>query len=175
MSRRKSRTFKKLYKIKVIEHRTVLIEADTAQAAIDSVEGNKDRVVGSARQLHQTNEDGGRTRLVPSKVIKKTAKVISEKDSADAIYARAKRKAAKEAGQVQCTNCGKTRAKHHFYDRVTEMYHGEIDLHEYNTVVGMKRWFEMNKDINKRYGFNNPTDFDKEDIARLKKLGISIT
>jgi hypothetical protein len=32
----------------------------------------------------------------------------------------------------------------------------------------------MNKDINKKYGFNNPTDFDKEDIARLKKLGISV-
>ncbi len=174
MSRRKSKTFKKLYKIKVIEHRTVLIEADTAQAAIDSVEGNKDRVVGSARQLRETKEHG-RTRLVPSKVIKKTAKVISEQDSADAIYARAKRKAAKEAGQVQCTYCGKTRAKHHFYDRVTEMYHGEIDLHEYSTVAGMKRWFEMNKDINKRHGFNNPTEFDKEELERFEKLGISIT
>lgn len=174
MSRRKRTTFKKLYKIKVIEHRTVLIEADTEQAAIDAVEGNKDRVLGSARQLRQTNERG-KTSMVPSKVIKKTAKVIQEQDSADAIYARAKRKAAREAGQVQCTNCGKTRAKHHFYDRVTEMYHGEIDLHEYNTVAGMKRYFEMNKDINKRLGFNNPTEFDKEELERLEKLGISIT
>ena len=173
MARKKPRTYKKLYKLKVIEHRTVLVEADTEQAAIDSVEGNKDYVVGSARQLRQTNERG-QTRILPSKVIKKTAKVISEQDSADAIIARAKRKAAREAGQVKCTNCGKTRAKHHFYDRVTQMYHGEIDLHEYNTVVGMKRWFEMNKDINKRYGFNNPTDFDKAEIARLKKLGISV-
>ena len=173
MARKKPRTYKKLYKLKVIEHRTVLVEADTAKAAIDSVEGNKDYVPKSARQLRQTNERG-QTHIYPSKVIKKTAKVIQEQDSADAIYARAKRKAAREAGQVKCTNCGKTRAKHHFYDRVTEMYHGEIDLHEYNTVVGMKRWFEMNKDINKRYGFNNPTDFDKAEIARLKKLGISV-
>ena len=172
MARKKPRTFKKLYKLKVIEHRTVLIEADTEQDAIDAVEGNKDRIIGSARQLRKTDERG-RTSHVPSKVVKKTARVISEQDSADAIYARAKRKAAREAGQVQCTTCGKTRAKHHFYDRVTEMYHGE-DLHTYSTVAGMKRWFEMNKDINKRLGCNNPTEFDKEETARLKKLGISV-
>ena len=148
MARRKPRTYKKLYKLKVIEHRTVMVEADTEQAAIDSVEGNKDYVVGSARQVRETNSKG-QYRIVPSKVIKKTAKVIEEKDSADVIAARVKRKAAREAGQVQCTNCGKTRAKHHFYDRVTEMYHGEIDLHEYSTVEGMKRWFEFNKGLNK--------------------------
>jgi len=174
MSRRKPRTFKKIYTIKVIEHRTVFIEADTAQAAIDAVEGNKDRVVGSTRQLRETNERG-QTRIVPSKVIKKTAKVIQEEETVDAIFARAKRRAARQAGQVKCTNCGKTRAKHHFYDRVTEMYHGEIDLHEYSTVEGMKRWFEMNKEINKKYGHNNQTEFDKEELERLEKLGISIT
>ena len=174
MSRRKSKTFKKLYKLKVIEHRTVMVEADTEQAAIDSVEGNKDYIAGSARQLRQTNERG-QSRIVPSKVIKKTAKVISEQDSADVIIAKAKRKAAREAGQVKCINCGKTRAKHHFYDRVTEGYHGEIDLHEYRTVAGMKRRFEFNKEINKEHGFENQTEFDKEDIERLKKLGISIT
>ena len=173
MTRKKPRTYKKLYKLKVIEHRTVMVEADTAQAAIDSVEGNKDYVVGSARQVRETNNKG-QHRIVPSKVIKKTAKVIEEKDSADVIEARLKRQAAREAGQVQCTNCGKTRAKHHFYDRVTGMYHGEIDLHEYSTVEGMKRWFEFNKGINKRLGINNPTEFDKEEIERLKKFGISV-
>ena len=38
----------------------------------------------------------------------------------------------------------------------------------------MKRWFEMNKEINKKYGHSNKTEFDKEDIKRLKKLGISV-
>ena len=51
MARRKPRTYKKQYKLKVIEHRTVMVEADTEQAAIDSVVGSPDYVVGSARQL----------------------------------------------------------------------------------------------------------------------------
>jgi hypothetical protein len=173
MARQKPRTFKKLYKIKIIEHRTVLVEADTEQDAIDAVEGNKDRVIGSARQLRKTDERG-RKRIVPSEVIKKTAKVISEQDSADVIIARANRKAAYEAGQVLCTTCGKTRAKHHFYERYDEIYLGKEDEHEYSTVEGMKRWFEMNKEINKKYGHNNQTEFDKEETARLKKLGISV-
>ena len=173
MGRRKPRTYKKLYKLKVIEHRTVMVEADTEQAAIDSVEGNKDYVVGSARQVRETNSKGQR-RIVPSKVIKKTAKVIEEKDSADVIEARLKRQAAREAGQVQCTTCGKSRTKYHAYDRYSEMYYGE-DGHEYHTVEGMKRWFEFNKSLNEKHVFENQTEFDKEDIERLKKLGINIT
>jgi hypothetical protein len=106
-------------------------------------------------------------------VIKKTAKAISVQDSADVIEARVKRQAAREAGKVQCTKCGKTRTKYHAYDRYSEMYYGE-DGHEYHTVEGMKRWFEMNKEINKKYGHNNQTEFDKEDIERLEKLGISV-
>lgn len=172
MARRKPRTYKKLYKLKVIEHRTVMVEADTEQAAIDSVEGNKDYVVGSARQLRETNNKGQR-RIVPSKVIKKTAKVIEENDSADVIIARHKRQAARQAGQVQCTTCGKTRTKYHAYDRYSEMYYGE-DGHEYHTVEGMKRWFEFNKSLNEKHGFENQTEFDKEDIERLEKFGISV-
>jgi len=173
MARKKPKTYKKLYKLKIIEHRTVLVEADTEQAAINSVEGNKDYITGSARQLRQTDERG-RSRIVPSKVIKKTAKVVKEQDSADAMYARANRKAAYEAGQVLCTTCGKTRAKHHFYERYEEIYLGKEDEHEYSTVEGMKRWFEMNKEINKKYGHNNQTEFDLEDIERLQKFGISV-
>jgi len=173
MARKKPRTYKKLYKLKVIEHRTVMVEADTEQAAIDSVEGNKDYVVGSARQLRQTNERG-QSRIIPSKVIKRTAKVIHVQDSADVIEARVKRQIAYEAGQVLCTTCGKTRAKHHFYERYEDIYLGKEDEHQYTTVEGMKRWFEMNKEINKKYGHNNQTEFDKEDIERLEKFGISV-
>jgi len=172
MARKKPRTYKKLYKLKVIEHRTVMVEADTEQAAIDSVEGNKNYVVGTARQLRETNERG-QSRIIPSKVIKRTAKVIHVQDSADVIEARAKRKAAREAGQVLCTTCGKTRTKHHWYNRYEESYYG-YDDHAYQTVEGMKRWFEFNKEINKKYGHNNQTEFDKEDIERLKKFGISV-
>lgn len=172
MARRKPRTYKKQYKLKVIEHRTVMVEADTEQAAIDSVVGSPDYVVGSARQLRETNIKN-QSRIVPSKVIKKTAKVIEEQDSADVIEARAKRKAAYEAGQVLCTTCGKTRAKHHWYNRYEEWYYGDDD-HTYQTVAGMKRMFEMNKEINKKYGHSNQTEFDKEDIKRLEKFGISV-
>ena len=173
MARKKPRTYKKLYKLKVIEHRTVMVEADTEQAAIDSVEGNKDYVVGSARQLRQTNERG-QSRIIPSKVIKRTAKVIHVQDSADVIEARVKRQIAYEAGQVLCTTCGKTRAKHHFYERYEDIYLSKEDEHQYTTVEGMKRWFEMNKEINKKYGHSNQTEFDKEDIERLEKFGISV-
>jgi len=173
MARKKPRTYKKLYKLKVIEHRTVMVEADTEQAAIDSVEGNKDYVVGSARQLRQTNERG-QSRIIPSKVIKRTAKVIHVQDSADVIEARVKRQIAYEAGQVLCTTCGKTRAKHHFYERYEDIYLGKEDEHQYTTVEGMKRWFEFNKEINKKYGHSNQTEFDKEDIERLEKFGISV-
>ena len=126
MGRRKPRTYKKQYKLKVIKHYTVMVEADTEQAAIDSVVGSPDYVFGSARQLRETNERG-QSRLVPSKVLKKTAKVISETDSADVIEARIKRQMAYEAGQVLCTTCGKTRAKHHFYERYEEIYLGKED------------------------------------------------
>lgn len=173
MGRRKPRTYKKLYKLKVIEHRTVMVEADTEQAAINSVVSSKDYVVGSARQLREKNERG-QYRIVPSKNIKTTAKVIEEQDSADVIEARAKRKAAYEAGQVLCTTCGKTRTKHHWYNRYEESYYG-YDDHAYQTVKGMKRWFEFNKSINEKYGHNNQTEFDKEDIERLEKFGINIT
>lgn len=178
MSRKKSRTFKKLYKIKVIKHSTVLIEADTEQAAIASVEGNKDYVYGSARQLRQTDERG-RTRLVPSKVIKKTAKVISEQDSAYAIAARVNRQIAKELSQELCYTCGKTRAKEHSYDRVTETYWG-FDGHEYQSIKGMQRWFGYNKEWNqkrKEEGFdsNLPTEFTKYELDHIKKFDISIT
>jgi hypothetical protein len=113
--------------------------------------------------------------IVPSKVIKKTAKVIQEQDSADAIYARAKRKAAREAGQVNYVlTAVRLELNITFMTELQKCIMEKMICHEYNTVVGMKRWFEMNKDINKRYGFNNPTDFDKAEIARLKKLGISV-
>ena len=178
MARKKPRTYKKLYKLKVIEHRTVLVEADTEQAAIDSVEGNKNYVVGTARQLREQNESG-QYRLVPSKVIKKTAKVIKEQDSADVIQARVKRQIAKELSQELCYTCGKTRAKYHFYDRVTELYHGE-DLHEYHSVKGMQRWFEYNKAFNQERkekgldSWNLPTEFTKYELEHIKKLGISV-
>ena len=59
--------------------------------------------------------------------MKRKAKVISEQDSADVIEARIKRQIAYEAGQVLCTTCGKTRAKHHFYERYEQIYLGNED------------------------------------------------
>ena len=174
MSRRKPRTYKKLYKLKVIEHSTVMVEADTEQAAINSVVGGPDYVVGSARQLREKNERG-QYRIVPSKNVKTTAKVIEEQDSADAIAARVKRQIAKKLSQELCYTCGKTRAKYHFYDRVTQMYHGEKDLHEYHSVKGMQRWFESNKEWNKKHDANLPTEFTKYELDHIKKLGIDIT
>lgn len=161
------KTFKKQYKLKIIEHRTIDVEADSEEDAIAWAEGNINKY-GVVRPITDSNFK------TIKKILKRTAKVIDEKDSADVLYARAKRKAAYEAGQVLCTNCGKTRAKEHWYDRYSEMYYGE-DGHEYHTVEGMKRWFEMNKEINKKHGFNNQTEFDKEEIERLEKLGIDIT
>ena len=178
MGRRKPRTYKKLYKLKVIEHRTVMVEADTEQAAINSVVSSKDYVVGSARQLREKNERG-QYRIVPSKNIKTTAKVISEQDSADTIAARVKRQVARELSQELCYTCGKTRAKEHSYDRVTEMYWG-FDGHEYHSVKGMQRWFEYNKEYNqeqkeKGRDVNLPTEFTKYELDHIKKLGIDIT
>jgi hypothetical protein len=175
--RRKPRTYKKLYKLKVIEHKTVMVEADTEQAAIDSVVGSPDYVIGSARQLREKNERG-QSRIIPSKVIKRTAKVIEEKDSADAIAARVKRQVAKELSQELCYTCGKTRAKEHSYDRVTEMYWG-LDGHEYHSIKGMQRWFEYNKEWNQKrreegFDSNLPTEFTKYELDHIKKLGISV-
>lgn len=177
MARKKPRTFKKLYTLKVIEHRTVLVEADTKQAAIDYVTGKSNYVIGSARQLREQTERGY-WKEVPSKIIKKSAKVIDERESDDALLAKAKRQIAKELSQELCYTCGKTRAKYHFYDRVTEMYHGD-DCHEYHSVKGMQRWFEYNKEWNqkrKEQGFDSdlPTEFTKYELEHIKKLGISV-
>ena len=163
MARKK---FKKLFEIKVIEHNVIRVEADSEMDAYKWAVGTGE--YGSARPVRDSNFKPIKKRVY------KSAKVISEQESADVVEARAKRKAAYEAGQVLCTNCGKTRAKQHWYDRYSEMYYGE-DGHEYHTVEGMKRWFEMNKEINKKHGFNNQTEFDKEEIERLEKLGIDIT
>lgn len=161
------KTFKKQYKLKIIEHRTIDVEADSEEDAIAWAEG-KLSAYGYARPIKDRNFK------TIKKVLKKTAKVIEEKDSADVIEARVKRQIAYEAGQVLCTTCGKTRAKHHFYERYEGIYLGKEDEHEYSTVEGMKRWFEMNKEINKKYGHDNQTEFDKEDIERLEKFGISV-
>lgn len=160
------KTFKKLFEIKVIEHNVIRVEADSEMDAYKWAVGTGE--YGSARPVRDSNFKPIKKRVY------KSAKVISEQDSADVIIARANRKAAHEAGQVLCTTCGKTRAKHHFYERYEEIYLGKEDEHEYSTVEGMKRWFEMNKEINKKFGHNNQTEFDKEDIERLKKFGISV-
>ena len=164
MARKK---FKKQYKLKIIEHRTIDVEADSEEDAIAWAEGKINKY-GVVRPITGSNFK------TIKKVLKRKAKVISEQDSADVIEARVKRQIAYEAGQVLCTTCGKTRAKHHFYERYEQIYLGNEDEHQYSTVEGMKRMFEMNKKINEMYGHSNQTEFDKEDIERLKKLGISV-
>jgi hypothetical protein len=84
------------------------------------------------------------------------------------------RQIAKELSQELCFNCGKTRAKYHFYDRVTQMYHSEKDLHEYHSVKGLQRWHEMNKETNKERGWDFPTEFTEDQLEHLKELGISV-
>ena len=168
MARKK---FKKQYKLKIIEHRTIDVEADSKEDAIAWAEGKLNHY-GLARPIQDRNF---RTK---KKVLKKTAKVIEEKDSADAIEARVKRQIAKELSQELCYTCGKTRAKYHFYDRVTEMYHGD-DCHEYHSVKGMQRWFEHNKEYNqeqkeKGRDVNLPTEFTKYELEHIKKLGIIV-
>ena len=163
MARKK---FKKLYELKVIEHRTVRVEADSAEAAINWATGKNTRY-DSARPIRDDN-------FQPiKKVLKRSAKVISEQDSADTIAARVKRQVAKELSQELCYTCGKTRAGEHSYDAVTKEYWGG-DGHEYHSVKGMQRWFEHNKEWNKKHDANLPTEFNKYELKHLKELGISV-
>lgn len=159
--------FKKMYKLKIIEHRTIQVEADSEEDAIAWAEGKINKY-GVVRPITDSNFK------TIKKVLKKSAKVISEQDSADTIAARVKRQVAKELSQELCYDCGKTRAGEHSYDRVTQMYWGS-DGHEYHSVKGMQRWFEYNKEWNQKHDANLPTEFNKYELKHLKELGISIT
>ena len=174
MPRRKRKTFKKVYKLKLIEHRVVQVEANSEQDAIDFAVGKKGRDYRAARQLEENRDGRWITSSESVKLTKKTAKVIDERESEAAIQARVNRQIAKELSQELCFNCGKTRAKYHFYDRVTQMYHSEKDLHEYHSVKGLQRWHEMNKETNKERGWDFPTEFTEDQLEHLKELGISV-
>ena len=76
--------FKKQYKLKIIEHRTIDVEANSEEDAIAWAEGKINKY-GVVRPITGSNFK------TIKKVLKRKAKVISEQDSADVIEARIKR------------------------------------------------------------------------------------
>ena len=125
MPRRKRRQFKKIYKLKLIEHRYVQVEANTEQDAIDFAVGKIGRDYKAARQLSELSKNSGTYISAKDsvKLIKKTARVVSDRPTQHALEQKVLARARRERAKKICANCDRTLKPSHWYDRVTRMYY----------------------------------------------------
>tara|TARA_A100001388_G_C28747564_1_gene490343 strand:+ start:1019 stop:1432 length:414 start_codon:yes stop_codon:yes gene_type:complete len=108
--RRKPKVYKNQYKVKVIEHKIVTVEADSEQDVIDYFTPSNGLYPRIRTRVRNSTGD-----IIGDKLIKKSAKVISEELTQGEADKRAKAKETRLRGQIVCEVCDQPRTAHQYY------------------------------------------------------------
>lgn len=108
--KRQPKVYKNQYQVKIIEHKIVTVEADSEQDVIDYFTPSNGIYPRIRTRVRNSMGD-----IVGDKLVKKSAKVISEKLTDGEADKRAKAKETRLRGQIVCKACDQPRTAHQYY------------------------------------------------------------
>tara|TARA_R100000278_G_scaffold119793_1_gene101522 strand:+ start:501 stop:974 length:474 start_codon:yes stop_codon:yes gene_type:complete len=135
---------KKVYKIKQIVHKTILVEANNEEDALELVDKGKmvlleNYYTPSGRRTYKVKAKSLAHGLNGNKLVKKPARVLSSALTKREQSKRIERAKNRVMSQIPCKNCDMIRSEHD-YARWSEYWYCTTDLGEYSPTHSYAEW-----------------------------------